>query len=169
MSANNTVRSGLSPQDYMEISQLYGLYARDVDPGSPRNAAWLFTDDAEFYAYGARFAYNYSGDAPSEPQQYHGQNELAAFFETIRENVSTGTRHFNTTYVVEKTPDGAKGTCYMLMVARDTVSEAPYIVGTGTYEDDLIETGEGWRFKRRIFRFDACKDDESPVPLAAIG
>jgi len=49
------------------------------------------------------------------------------------------------------------------------VSEAPYIVGTGTYEDDLIETGEGWRFKRRIFRFDACKDDESPVPLAAIG
>src|SRR5262249_55418492 len=36
----------LSAEDYMEIQQLYGFYARDVDPGSKRNAAWMFTEDA---------------------------------------------------------------------------------------------------------------------------
>ena len=36
----------LSADDYIEIHQLYSFYARDVDPGSTRNAAWMFADDA---------------------------------------------------------------------------------------------------------------------------
>src|ERR1700730_8804056 len=36
----------LSPEDYIEIQQLYGMYARDVDPGSVRDASWMFTSDA---------------------------------------------------------------------------------------------------------------------------
>ena len=36
----------LSPEDYIEIQQLYGMYARDVDPGSVRDASWMFTKDA---------------------------------------------------------------------------------------------------------------------------
>ena len=35
----------LSPEDFMEIHQLYSFYARDVDPGSKRNASWMFTED----------------------------------------------------------------------------------------------------------------------------
>ena len=36
----------LSPEDYIEIQQLYAMYARDVDPGSVRDASWMFTRDA---------------------------------------------------------------------------------------------------------------------------
>src|SRR5258706_33260 len=40
----------LSPEDYIEIQQIYGMYARDVDPGSVRVASWMFTDDAVWCA-----------------------------------------------------------------------------------------------------------------------
>src|SRR4029077_17496645 len=36
---------GLTADDYIEISQLYGLYTRDIDPGSTRSAAWTLTPD----------------------------------------------------------------------------------------------------------------------------
>jgi hypothetical protein len=50
LDANSAKRSAsqvlLSPEDYIEIQQLYSMYARDVDPGSVRDASWMFTNDA---------------------------------------------------------------------------------------------------------------------------
>ena len=37
--------SMLSPEDYLEIQQLYSYYARDVDSGTMRDASWMYTDD----------------------------------------------------------------------------------------------------------------------------
>ena len=37
--------SMLSPEDYLEIQQLYSYYARDVDSGTQRDASWMYTDD----------------------------------------------------------------------------------------------------------------------------
>src|SRR5947207_405770 len=49
LDAKPTRRAGsnvlLSPEDYIEIEQLYGMYARDNDPGSMRDASWMFTKD----------------------------------------------------------------------------------------------------------------------------
>src|SRR5262245_53851927 len=43
---SNLIRNvNLPAEDYIEISQLYGLYARDIDPGSTRGAQWMFTPD----------------------------------------------------------------------------------------------------------------------------
>ena len=38
----------LSAEDYLEIQQLYYLYARDVDPGSEWDASWMYTEDGTF-------------------------------------------------------------------------------------------------------------------------
>ena len=43
----------LSAQDYVEIQQSYAYYTRDVDPGSERDASWLYADDGTFEIRGA--------------------------------------------------------------------------------------------------------------------
>jgi len=39
----------LTPEDHIEIEQLYQAYQRGVD-GGPRDASWVFTPDGEFVA-----------------------------------------------------------------------------------------------------------------------
>src|SRR5215468_9381649 len=50
LSAKPAIRKGthvnLSPEDYIEILHLINEYPRDVDPGSVRDASWMFTKDA---------------------------------------------------------------------------------------------------------------------------
>jgi len=147
--------SGLSPRDYLEISQLYGLYARDVDPGSPRNASWLFTDDGEFTA---------------DPGcTFRGKRDLATFYEQVRQRHFNGTRHFNTSCVIVKTPTGATASGYMLAVGRDDPTDPWTIEGSGVYEDQLAKTDAGWRFKRRLFHQDSYKNDLTPFRRSPIG
>src|SRR5437016_2778949 len=43
----------LSPEDYIEIEHLLSEYPRDVDPGSARDASWMFTKDARSVIAGA--------------------------------------------------------------------------------------------------------------------
>ena len=136
-------KSGLSPQDYLEISQLYGLYARDVDPGSPRNAAWLFTDDGEFNA--------------GPGYDFRGKDQLTSFYEQVRQNQRNGTRHYNTTYAIIKTREGATSSGYMLWLGRPGPTDPWTVTGSGVYEDYLVKTNEGWRFKTRIFHNDTCR------------
>src|SRR5215210_5486949 len=94
----------LSPEDYMEINQLYGFYARDVDPGSKRNASWMFAED---------------GVAQMGTTRYTGK-ALKDFYEGVPKNQSAGVRHFNATYVIVGTPEGARGSSYMMQVERRT-------------------------------------------------
>ena len=42
----------LSPEDYLEIRQMYYLYAHDVDPGSEHDASWMFAEDGSFSSGG---------------------------------------------------------------------------------------------------------------------
>ena len=43
----------LSAEDYIEIQQLMSMYSRDVDPGSVRDASWMFAKDARAVVSGA--------------------------------------------------------------------------------------------------------------------
>src|SRR5436309_2544835 len=43
----------LSPEDYIEIEHLLSEYPRDVDPGSVRDASWMFAKDARSVISGA--------------------------------------------------------------------------------------------------------------------
>jgi hypothetical protein len=139
---------GLSPEDYIEISQLYSFYPRDVDPGSIRNAAWMFTDD---------------GVADMLGRKYTGREQLNEFYAQVPKNQSAGVRHFNSSYVIVGTPDGARGSSYMLQVERKTKDGPIEVTLFGKYEDRFVKTRDGWRIKERIFRADTFRGSDEPV------
>jgi hypothetical protein len=130
----------LSPQDYIEIQQLYGYYTRDVDPGSPRDASWLFAADGSF-------------ETPNG-QKYTGEKELKEFYEQLRKRQSFGIRHLNSNFLLHATPEGARGTAYMIQVERRDASKPIAVTIFGVYHDTFVKTREGWRFKDRMFKSD---------------
>lgn len=138
---------GLSAEDYIEISQLYSFYPRDVDPGSVRNADWMFTED---------------GVADMGGRKYVGP-ELKDFYAGVPKNQSHGVRHFNTSYVIVGTPEGARGSSYMMQVERRKKDGPIEVTLFGKYEDKFVKTKNGWRIKERIFRPDSFRGADDPV------
>jgi SnoaL-like domain len=70
-----------------------------------------------------------------------------------------GLRHFNANLVVTPTPEGAKGSVYLLLFNARNVPAT--IVETAIYEDTLVKTPEGWRFKKRV----VWRDDDDITPF----
>ena len=142
----------LSAEDYIEIHQLYSFYARDVDPGSTRNAAWMFSADAVTQMGNRR---------------YTGQ-ELKDFYAQVPKNQSAGVRHFNSTYVIVGTPDGARGSSYMMQVERRKEGGPIEVTLFGKYEDKFVKTRDGWRFKERIWTPDTFRGSNIPVAASPV-
>ena len=137
----------LSPADHLEILQLYGYYARDVDSGTRRAAGWMYTDDGVF-DNGTTFV--------------EGQ-EMRDYYENLRRTRKAGMRHFSTNPVIVPTPDGARASLYMMQIQR-AKKDGPVEIGLfGKYEDTLVKTPKGWRFTSRIWRSDTYHDDPSPI------
>jgi SnoaL-like protein len=130
----------LSPQDYVEIYQLYGYYTRDVDPGSDRNASWLFADDGSF-------------ETP-QGEKHKGPQQLKEFYETIRNRQTFGIRHVNSNFLIHPTAEGAQGTAYMIQVEQRESSKPIAVTVFGVYHDTFVKTRAGWRFKDRVFKWD---------------
>jgi hypothetical protein len=137
----------LSPQDTLEIQQLYGYYTRDVDPNSERDASWLFTADGTF----------------ETPQglKLSGQQQLKEFYEGLRKRQSFGIRHLNSNFLLHPTPEGARGTAYMIQVERRDSSKPIAVTIFGVYHDTFVKTAEGWKFKTRVLRQDG---PDAPLP-----
>lgn len=134
----------LSPADYLEILQLQTEYPRDVDPGSVRNAGWMFTKDARSVISGhpmlkpADFENFYGGLVAAEGQASKG-----------------GNRHFNMSPVIIGLPDGtARGSSLMMGVSVKEPGGKPTIDLMGKYEDVYVRTPEGWRMTERIWTAD---------------
>ena len=138
----------LSPQDHLEIQQLYGYYTRDVDPGSVRDASWLYTPDAVFIY----------GGAGNPDRTVTGEKELKVFYVNLAKAQSFGTRHVNSNFLITKTPEGAAATAYLTTVERKDPTKPASINQFGVYHDRLVKTSVGWRFKERHLVFDG------PVP-----
>jgi hypothetical protein len=136
----------LSPQDHLEIQQLYGYYTRDVDPNSVRDASWLFASDGTFEVRG---------------RKYTGAKELQTFYEDLRKRQTFGIRHLNSNFLVEPTPGGARGTAYMIQVERRDAAKPIDVTIFGVYHDTFVKTPQGWRFKSREFRPDG---PDAPLP-----
>jgi hypothetical protein len=149
----------LSAEDYIEIQQLMSMYSRDVDPGSARDASWMFAKDARAVISGPPmlkpedFKHFYSGLVGPDGQAALG-----------------GVRHFNTSYVIVGLPDGtARGSSYMMGVTTREKGARPEIQLFGKYEDLYVKTPDGWRMKERIWRSDSFAGSRqevlpSPIP-----
>lgn len=70
-------------------------------------------------------------------------------------------RHWNTNLVITPTTDGAKGTVYLFLM--DVSAKPPAILSASKYEDDLVKTTDGWRFKHRVVKGDSAPPAAAPA------
>jgi hypothetical protein len=136
----------LSPQDYLEIQQLYGYYTRDVDPGSERDASWLYSADGTFEFRG---------------RKTEGMKALQEFYQRVRKGQAFGIRHLNSNFLLLPTPEGARGTAYMVQVERRDAANPITVTLFGVYHDTFVKTADGWKFKSRVLRQDG---PDAPLP-----
>jgi hypothetical protein len=135
----------LSPEDYIEIEHLISEYPRDVDPGSPRDASWMFTPDARSVIAGAPMV------KPADFKNFYGSIVSKQGQATLG-----GNRHFNSSYVIVGLPDGtARGSSYMMGVSIKGPGQKPTIDLMGKYEDIYVKTPDGWKMKERLWRSDS--------------
>ncbi len=134
----------LAPEDYIEILQLQSEYPRDVDPGSVRNASWMFMP-------GARSVI--AGHPMLKPEDF--ENFYGALVAPDGQATKGGNRHFNTSPVIIGLPDGtARGSSMMMGISVKEPGGKPTIDLMGKYEDVYVKTPEGWRMKERIWTTD---------------
>ena len=115
----------LTAQDYVDIQQLYARYNWAIDAGDVEGYVALYTPDGQF-------------------NTFTGADGLRTFMKQAK----TGTRrHWNTNLVITPSPEGANGKVYLLLV--DVGAKPPATSLAARYEDRLVKTSGGWRFKKR--------------------
>lgn len=118
----------LTAEDYIEIQQLYTQYNYAIDAGDVEAYVALYVPDGSF-------------------NDFQGHDGLREFMEN-RDGATR--RHWNTNLMITGTPEGAKGSVYLLLV--DVGVRPPALSVAGQYEDTLVKTPQGWRFKSRRVR-----------------
>ncbi len=134
-------------EDYYEIQNLYYTYAHSIDAGQGERFASTWIESGEFtHGYGPG-----QGGADRAPAK--GTAALT------RVGSTGGTRHFVANLIITPTPEGAKGSCYLLLYSARTVP--PSFTETAIYDDTLVKTPQGWKFKKRV----VWRDDDDITPF----
>src|SRR5258708_2466783 len=118
----------LTADDYIEIQQLYARYNHAIDSGDAEGYANLFVPDGSF-------------------NNNIGHDALIAF---IKNRNGANMRHWNTNLVITPTPEGASGAVSLMFLTAGLTP--PVVTGAGKYDDTLVKTAQGWRFKKRTNR-----------------
>src|SRR5579872_2586917 len=133
----------LTADDYIEIQQLYAKYNVAIDSGDAEGYAATFTADGVF-------------------NNFKGHDALVGFIKQWRERMNGASRrHWNTNLVITPTSDGASGTVYLFLM--DVSAKPPAIQTAARYEDQLVKTADGWRFKVRQTKSDAATASAAPA------
>ena len=119
----------LSAKDYLEINQLYARYVQAIDLGDAIGWAHTFTLDGSFN----------SADSTV------GRDALIAFAERYHETNGPDPRHWYNGLVITPTASGVESKCYALTFNVKT----RHVMWTGTYQDVLVKTSDGWQFSSR--------------------
>ena len=131
--------SKLSGEDYAEIQMLYARYNYAFDSSNPAMYGGVFTTDGEFVI----------GDRTLRGQK--GIGELAAGRGPLKPRPKIF--HISTNVLIEPAADGAKGSSYVTLI---DLQQNPAVTGGGTYEDVIVRTKDGWRFKKRSYFAEAA-------------
>jgi hypothetical protein len=131
---------GLTTQDYIDIEQLYATYNHAIDSGDGEAWAATFTPDGTF-------------------NKFTGHDQLVGFIQAWKEKMNGGARrHWNTNLRIVPSKDGASASVFLMLVDVNTRG----IVATGMYDDTLVKTANGWRFRTRQTKMDT----PAPPPAA---
>jgi len=120
-------RKALSAMDYIEIQQLYARYAAALDFGDGAARATTFTVDGVFRNLAS----------------HHKPEPVASVVARTTAHGNVGDRHMISHLIITPTKEGANGFAYILKIDRDQK------VYTGFYDDTLVRTPDGWRFKSK--------------------
>jgi len=127
--------ANLTPQDMVEIQRLYAKYNQVLDAGKAEAWADTFTPGGVFNKTNI------------------GRDALIAFAKNFYDQGGGKRRHWNTNFVVDGTAEGADGSVYLML--WDAGNRPATIIVTGIYEDKLVKTKDGWRFKSRVVNPDS--------------
>ena len=124
----------LTAADYVEIQQLVARYSYAVDTHADSGYAYadLFTPDGVF------------GNTK-------GREALAELARNTQKDRGgpAYTRHYLTNVIVYPTPDGARGSQYLMALDVSEGGNPSSVVHGGRYDDLYVKTPGGWRFKSR--------------------
>jgi hypothetical protein len=137
----------LTADDYIEIQQLYANYAQALDRGEGERFASTFVLDGEFTG----------GRGPGRGGEV--RNPIKGKDALLQMGSRGGSRHFNANLVITPTAEGAKGSVYLLLFNARNIPAT--IVETAIYDDTLLKTPQGWKFKKRV----VWRDDDDITPF----
>jgi uncharacterized protein (TIGR02246 family) len=127
--------AALSSADYEEIQNLYAKYTHAFDSGDGQAVANVYTPDGSFSVAGKVMAEGRQGIAASTKPHAEGSAHM---------------RHLNANLSIEASPDGAHGVAYVF-VTMVQPGKGVNIINGGMYDDVVVKTAAGWRFKKRNF------------------
>jgi 3-phenylpropionate/cinnamic acid dioxygenase small subunit len=117
------------------IEQLFSQYAAAIDNQDWKLLDVIFTDDAVWRME----------NPGGEPVENHGLSAIRAFLPGSRADGQT--RHiFTNLHVLGDDEDSASVTMYMTFAV--TKDGAFNMVMTSVYTADVVQTSDGWRFRR---------------------
>lgn len=122
-------------RDRFEIRELTARYNRASDTGDGEGFAGTFTADGVLVMAGQTLC--------------TGAGELVAFAGKPR-----GTVHVTTDSVISLDGDEATQECTLILFRRARDGSSVRLETTGRYEDELVRTQGGWRFRRRSVLLD---------------
>jgi uncharacterized protein (TIGR02246 family) len=117
--------------DHLAIRELTARYNRAFDDVDSEAWADTFTADGVM---------DYGGSAPIA-----GRNALVK----MSQATGYGFVHITTDPIIEVDGDRATQRCTVIIANRSKARDRVAIAMTGRYEDELVRTPDGWRFKRR--------------------
>ncbi len=141
--------SKFSAQDYVDILQLIQGYSRILEncTNGGNDYADMYTDDATFgvsqtWGSGVKV-------------WFRGRDELARAGGSdgkggCRPPPPNPEYHIVANLSITATPDGAKAISTLLTMQNKTTAQGDPIHWEGGYEDTLVKTAKGWRFKQRV-------------------
>jgi hypothetical protein len=127
----------LTPDDYVEIYNLYAKYTRAADMGGKGDGS----DWAATFAPDGTFG---KAQGPAALKKI-----ISDFHARLRRD-GWSSRHTYTTIQLAPAVGGVKGSVYALVF--NVTARPPFVDHSGVYDDFLVKTKDGWRFKSRIFK-----------------
>ena len=127
--------ASLTVDDYLEIQKLVTSYPYALDTGADDGYMYadLFAEDGEFirpYTVGRDALAQLALDQPHGPEYV---------------------RHYLMNQLIEPSAQGATGKQYLAVIDIGEAGRPGEIFVGGHYEDEYVETADGWRFRRREF------------------
>ena len=122
---------GLTLQDYIEIQQLYARYAHGIDSHADG---------------GGMYASTYTDDGVLDvgSRKYEGRAALTALAKPPGDPTLL---HLISNVEIEPSPQGARVVANMAQLTLGEPGKPPTLRGIGRYEDVVVRTPQGWRFK----------------------